>query len=697
MLVVREQARVRPYTQAILEAMGEAIDVERERVRQASTISPARAARRRTSWTGSPCRRAGSGPARGSSWRRSAGALPFEVGSPLVHPLVWRTRARSPARARPRPRDRVRRARPSRPRRGRRARWPRPTARPSLAEGERARRPLRRRWAWIPRAPTCRCGRRSRCSCEAPSVASPRSPRAPWRPSTAPASRCAPRSPLPGGPDATLAWRRRGPGAPGAGRRRPGRCPPARAGEVEIVTRGPGARRGRGRTAFVDVDPRALASDRSAPQSRAARTARRGARRAPGGGVPCSSSPRSVCCADLAVLAGRAATVGRNLPSGRPWLEQGMEDRILGEALTFDDVLLVPSRSAVLPSRSRRAHAFLPPRASERAHRLRRDGHRDRERDGHLASRDSAASASFTRTCSPDGSGPAGHAREAQRERRHRRPRHAAAGRPHQRGPRVDGGAPDLRHPDRRRTTTASSASSPTATCASSSTISRCREVMTSEDLVTAPPDTDLQTRAEDPPARQGREAAPRRRRPHPARASSPSATSTTCCAIPAANLDLKGRLVAGAAVGVFDDERVEAIVDAHVDVVVVDTAHGHTRERDRTPSSATRRPTRTSTSSPATSPRPRPRATRRGRRRRRQGRHRARLHLHDARRRRRGRAAAHRGRRRGRGARGLRRPVIADGGIRFSGDIVKALAAGRPLRDARHPAWPASRRAPAR
>ncbi|MHC5010915.1 MAG: IMP dehydrogenase [Planctomycetota bacterium] len=44
----------------------------------------------------------------------------------------------------------------------------------------------------------------------------------------------------------------------------------------------------------------------------------------------------------------------------------------------------------------------------------------------------------------------------------------------------------------------------------------------------------------------------------------------------PDANLDHKGRLVAGAAVGVFDDERVDALVDAHVDVVVVDTAHGH-------------------------------------------------------------------------------------------------------------------------
>jgi IMP dehydrogenase len=46
----------------------------------------------------------------------------------------------------------------------------------------------------------------------------------------------------------------------------------------------------------------------------------------------------------------------------------------------------------------------------------------------------------------------------------------------------------------------------------------------------------------------------------------------------PAANLDPKGRLMVGAAVGVFDDERVERLVDAHVDVVVIDTAHGHSR-----------------------------------------------------------------------------------------------------------------------
>ena len=39
---------------------------------------------------------------------------------------------------------------------------------------------------------------------------------------------------------------------------------------------------------------------------------------------------------------------------------------------------------------------------------------------------------------------------------------------------------------------------------------------------------------------------------------------------------DLRGRLRVGAAVGVHDYERVEALIESDVDVVVVDTAHGH-------------------------------------------------------------------------------------------------------------------------
>jgi len=44
----------------------------------------------------------------------------------------------------------------------------------------------------------------------------------------------------------------------------------------------------------------------------------------------------------------------------------------------------------------------------------------------------------------------------------------------------------------------------------------------------------------------------------------------------PAANTDRGGRLVCGAAVGVRQFERVEALIAAGVDVLVVDTAHGH-------------------------------------------------------------------------------------------------------------------------
>jgi len=46
----------------------------------------------------------------------------------------------------------------------------------------------------------------------------------------------------------------------------------------------------------------------------------------------------------------------------------------------------------------------------------------------------------------------------------------------------------------------------------------------------------------------------------------------------PRANLDDEGRLRVAAAVGVHDDERVAQLVDAQVDVIVVDTAHGHSK-----------------------------------------------------------------------------------------------------------------------
>jgi IMP dehydrogenase len=46
----------------------------------------------------------------------------------------------------------------------------------------------------------------------------------------------------------------------------------------------------------------------------------------------------------------------------------------------------------------------------------------------------------------------------------------------------------------------------------------------------------------------------------------------------PRANLDADGCLRVAAAVGVNDDERVDRLVESRVDVIVVDTAHGHSR-----------------------------------------------------------------------------------------------------------------------
>ncbi len=46
----------------------------------------------------------------------------------------------------------------------------------------------------------------------------------------------------------------------------------------------------------------------------------------------------------------------------------------------------------------------------------------------------------------------------------------------------------------------------------------------------------------------------------------------------PRAARDQRGRLRVGAAVGVNDHERIEALIDAEVDVIVVDTAHGHSQ-----------------------------------------------------------------------------------------------------------------------
>ncbi len=46
----------------------------------------------------------------------------------------------------------------------------------------------------------------------------------------------------------------------------------------------------------------------------------------------------------------------------------------------------------------------------------------------------------------------------------------------------------------------------------------------------------------------------------------------------PRAARDKRGRLLAGAAVGVNDHERIAALIEAEIDVIVVDTAHGHSQ-----------------------------------------------------------------------------------------------------------------------
>ncbi|MCI0586926.1 MAG: IMP dehydrogenase [Planctomycetes bacterium] len=101
------------------------------------------------------------------------------------------------------------------------------------------------------------------------------------------------------------------------------------------------------------------------------------------------------------------------------------------------------------------------------------------------------------------------------------------------------------------------------------------REVMTKENLVTAPPETTLD---------QAREILRRSKveklilvdRDRHVRGLITIRDLDRLERFPRAAVDSRGRLRVGAAVGVGDEERVEGLIRAGADVLVVDTAHGH-------------------------------------------------------------------------------------------------------------------------
>jgi IMP dehydrogenase len=258
-----------------------------------------------------------------------------------------------------------------------------------------------------------------------------------------------------------------------------------------------------------------------------------------------------------------------------------MEDRILATALTFDDVLLVPRRSSVVPSDvslrsrfSRRVPLNIPVISaamdtvteSEMAIALARLGgigviHKnlapaDQAREVTLVKRSVNGVINDPVTLTPDA--PIARARELMEM-------HKISGIPivHAASGNGSGGPPvvagiltsrDLKFVEQDAVV---------------------GDVMTKDDLVTAAPDMDL---AKARVILQGAKVEKLLLVDGQGRLHGLITIRDldNLSRFPDANLDAKGRLHVAAAVGVQDDERVELLSAAHVDVIVVDTAHGH-------------------------------------------------------------------------------------------------------------------------
>jgi len=103
----------------------------------------------------------------------------------------------------------------------------------------------------------------------------------------------------------------------------------------------------------------------------------------------------------------------------------------------------------------------------------------------------------------------------------------------------------------------------------------KIRDVMTSRNLVTGPPNTSLEEAAKILNKAKVEKLLLVDGKGHLAGLISMRDIERST-QFPGSCKDDRGRLRVGAAVGIFDFERVEGLIEAGVDVVVVDTAHGH-------------------------------------------------------------------------------------------------------------------------